>query len=594
MLIQSSSQHRLDPWVYGVLAVSVVVAGLFILVPISALVGSVFQAGESEYWSYFPTQELPRLLVQTLSLGGWVWLLTLIMGFSTAFVTTFMPGRGRAVMVLAALLPLTIPSYVMGFIWFDLLTKLRGITTAPWLAGLVDALHGLGGLVWSMSLSLFPYVFIVARLVMQRFDMQLIEAARSLGRGHGYIMRRIVLPPLMPALLAATFLVMAEVFSDIGTVSVFTYETLTTAVYKAWYGFFSPHDALKIAVILVSLGGGILFLIGWCGRNARRIQTHSPGRDQGGVPSGMSSLAGLFAAHRQPLLAGKPTYRYLSTGWVVLVLLCSSVIPLAALIYLASQATLSSVMLASLQSIFGQTMAVAAVVAVAVSLISLAHLFYLRSLQLQRAGDTSSGGWRQRYFARWRLRLTGMITVLIHLPIMGHAMPGAVMAVSLYVPLYYISELTGWPIITMISSLVIGLMLHFYGVAHQTMAASYQSLPQAVDESALSLNRSRSTLLTRVHLPLLMGPLLMSGVLVFMDVIKEQPLTLMLRPLGWNTLAVKVYEWTSEGEWEKAALPALGIVVLSGACVLILAAVPKMIRFSGFIMALPLRFALKG
>lgn len=592
MLIQSSSQHRLDPWFYRVLAVSVVVAGLFTLVPMGALVGSVFQPGESEYWSYFPTQELPRLLGQTLALSGGVWLLTLIMGFSTALVTTFMSSRGRTVMVILALLPLTIPSYVMGFIWFDLLTKL--LTTAPWLKGLVDSLHGFGGLVWSMSLSLFPYVFIVARLVMQRFDMQLIEAARSLGRSHGYILRRIVLPPLIPALLAATFLVLADVLSDIGTVNVFTYETLTTAVYKAWYGFFSPHDALKIAVILVSLGGGVLLLVRWLGRDYRRIQTCSAQGDQGGVPWGISDFAGLFAAPHQPLFTWKSRSRYVSTGLVVMVLLCSSVVPLAALVYLASQATLSSTMIASLQSILGQTMGVATLVAVAVSVLSLAHLFYLRSLQMQRTADVRGGGLLRRCLVRLRHRCTALITLLIHLPIMGHAMPGAVMAVSLYVPLYYVSEWTGWPIITMMIALVIGLMLHFYGVAHQTMAAPYQTLPRAVDESALSLNRSRGSLLARVHLPLLMGPLLMSGVLVFMDVVKELPLTLMLRPLGWNTLAVKVYEWTSEGEWEKAAWPALGIVMLSGSCVLILAAVPKLVRFSGCILAPPLRFVLKS
>ena len=586
MLVHPVQHHGIDKWIQRALIAAVSITVLLILIPLSSIALSVLRAGESEYWSYFPTDEAPRLLGHTFYLSFWVWLVTIIMGFSVAFLTTFVQFTGRSLVVLLALIPFTIPSYVMGFVWLDLTAKLQGMGIN---FGGLNAMNGLFGLVWSMSLSLFPYVFIAARIVMRRFDPQLLDAARNLGHNKLHMVRKIIFPLAIPALLAATFVVISEVSADIGTVSIFAYDTLTTAIFKAWYGFFSPHDALKIASILVSICFGLFLLIELINQDRRRLHTNvttMPACSPASAASNTLSL--LMGSHHQPFLTPKPRYQHLLGGILMGVMACGSLIPLGGLVNLATTATMNQGTINTLQTILVQTCWLGGGVAAVVILLALIHLFALRILQSGHALAQ-----HHNLFTRMKPPLSRLSIPLIHLPILGHTIPGAVMAVSLYLPFYYIGELIGVPITTMICTLFIALSLHFYGVAHQTLTTPFRALPNQLDESALSLNSTHSGLFTQIHLPLLTTPMLMSGLLVFMDVIKELPLTLMLRPLGWSTLAVKVYEWTAEGEWEKAAVPALGIVVMCAGCALILGILPKLTSLKNLLVSTLFPTALK-
>ena len=524
-----------DKLFYGCLILMVIIVMLVTFIPLAGMGAGILATGGSEYWHSFLDSELWPLLSQTFWLMFWVLITTTLIGFGVAFVTTFVEFPGRSVAIFLALVPFTIPSYVMSFVWLDLLRKLEqnlGISLEP--------LTGFFGLVWSMSLSLFPYVFVAARLGMQRFDRELLEAAGSLGHSTPAISRKILLPLLMPALLTSSFLVISEVLSDFGSVSVFAYDTLTTAIFKAWFGFFAPHDALKIAGVLLSASLTFFILSHLLQKDASRWQS---------TPS------------RSPvtLIQLRSPYQWVGSLGLLLILSMGSVVPTGSLVALAAQSSVSLSTTRSLIHIIWQSTFIAGLTAITVSVFAVAILFLQRLITT--AKETRSP---------LTQKAMTFLTVLTRLPVLGHAIPGAVLAISLYVPMIYLGSWISVPLTALLISLIAALSLHFFGVSTQTLSSPFRGLPTELDESAFNLKSSQARLLTHIHMPLLTRPIIMGALLVFMDVIKELPLTLMLRPLGWNTLSVKVYEWTAEGEWQKAALPSLGIMIICSMAAIIL------------------------
>lgn len=534
--------HLTDKLFYGCLILMVMIVMLVTFVPLAGMGSGILAAPGSDYWNTFVTSELWPLLSQTFQLMFWVLITTTLMGFGVAFVTTYVEFPGRPVAIFLALVPFTIPPYVMSFIWLDLFRKLEQHV------GIFEPMTGFLGLVWSMSLSLFPYVFVAARLGMQRLDKELLEAAGSLGHSTPTISRKILLPLLMPALLTSSFLVISEVLSDFGSVSIFAYDTLTTGIFKAWFGFFAPHDALKIAGVLLSVSLTFFILSHLLQKDALRWQS---------IPS----------KSPMTLIHLRSPYQWVTSLGLLLILSMGSVVPTGSLVALATQSSLSPSTTHSLIHIIWQSTFIAGLTAITVSVFAVATLFLQRLITTAKETSTPL-----------TKKAMAFLTVLTRLPVLGHAIPGAVLAISLYVPLIYLGSTISVPLTAMLISLIMALSLHFFGVSAQTLSSPFQGLPREIDESALNLKSTQARLLTRIHLPLLARPMIMGALLVFMDVIKELPLTLMLRPLGWNTLSVKVYEWTAEGEWQKAALPSLGIMIICSVSAIILLSRQKIHR----------------
>lgn len=537
-----------NPWFDRLFMTIMITTGvglvMLIGIPLVTLMAAWITPGESEYWTYFPSQELPRLIHHTLILTGSVWITTMIMGVTLAWITTFIDFHGRSFAVVLAFIPFCIPPYVMGFVWLDLWAKLAhfGFISSQ----TYQLLSGMPGLVWSMSLSLSPYVFMSVRLVMQRLDDQLLEAAKSLNQNPLYTMRKVVIPLVIPALLASTFLVASEVISDIGTVNVYAYDTLSTAILKVWFGFFSPHDALKVAAITMILSTGLFVITATLIKNPRRWHTDLSSQP----PPFLFTSSAKFSSGSSEQL--NPTVKYLVSFGVIGFLALGSLVPITSLITMAAQ---TSLRIHQLTSVLSQTVILAGGVAVVLAMLSVTNLFISRFLKHRQHSLSSDP------------QLVQLATGLIQTPVLGYAIPGAVLAISLYVPLMALPLFTG--ITSSIVILLIALAMHFYGVSHQTLAPPFRSLSPTMDESAANLKSTASTILTRIHLPLLKGPILMAICLVFMDITKELPLTLMLRPLDWNTLSVKIYESSTEGLWSQAAWPALTLVLICLGCTLI-------------------------
>lgn len=501
-----------------------------VLVPVVVTFSSFAQV-ERDILSHLIEFALPELVVNTLWLVLGVALGVSVLGVPLAWLVAMCEFPGRRVFDWALLLPLALPAYVTAFVAIGLLdftgplqTWLReswGITGLP-------EIRSRGGVILVMSLALYPYVYLIAKNAFATQGAIALEAAQSLGLSRTQGFFRVALPMARPWIAAGLMLALMETLADFGTMAIFNYDTFTTAIYKAWYSLFSLAAAAQLASILILF---VLVAVVFEQRSRTQMRYGAVGRS---------------AAQRRikltPALAGMA---FLYAGTVLAV---AFLVPVAQLIRWTRDVVSDdldarywafawhSVLLASIGALMVMTVA----------------------LLLAYAG---------------RLRPGTAMTWAQRLATLGYAFPGAVLAVGLFIP---VAALDNWLINTgqtwfgfegteiLKGSLLIMLLAYlvrFLAVGFGPIDSGLHRITRNVDEAARNLGVGAAGLLTRVHLPMLRASLLTAAALAFVDIMKEMPITLMTRPFGWDTLAVRVFEMTSEGEWERAALPSLAIVI---------------------------------
>lgn len=495
---------------------------------------------------------LPRVSLNTLWLAVSVAGGAGVLGTGLAWLVSRYRFPGRDVFSWALLLPMALPAYVLGFVmigWLDfagpLQTALRTLL-GPDLR--LPPVRSIGGAAWVLSLSLYPYVYMLCRNAFDSQGQRAMEAARSLGLSQRQAFWRVALPMGRPWLAAGLLLVVMETLADFGTVSAFNVDTYTTAIYKSWFGLFSLGTAAQLASLLLLIGFGIAVTEH---RLRDRAGYWSSGRDRADEPG--ETLTGTRAA-----LATAACLAVLATGFAlpVLQLLAWTVGGGAGAAEsgmadsgMAGAATalsdLTTLRLAGRTLLLGLA-AAAAVVAAA--------------LLLAYARRESPG------------RVTGLATRLATL---GYAIPGAVLAVGVFVAINLadraLPALAGvdWRVGGTLLALLFAYLARFLAVGFGPVEAGMTRIGRSLDDAARMLGAGSRRRLLRIHLPLLVPSLLSAAALVLVDVMKEMPITLMTRPFGWDTLAVRIFELTSEGQWEAAALPSL-VLVATGLCPLIL------------------------
>jgi len=351
-----------------------------------------------------------------------------------------------------------------------------------------------------------------------------LEVGQSLGLSPWQSLWRVVLPLARPWLAAGCLLAVMETLADFGAVYILGVDTFTTAIYKAWFSLFSLPAASQLASLLILLALLLMAVEQWQ-RGARRY-----------TPAGQS------AAPRA--LSG--WHKIAATGFCTAVLLSAFVIPLLQLLWWVVQRGWAdfdaryagfvwhSLYLASLAALL--------VVALALVLAYARHHLADRSTQLA-----------------------------VQMASVGYAIPGAVLAVGMFIPVAWLDnqliELLGLPTNALLKGSVIVLLLalacRFLSVGLSPITSGFQRITHSQVLAARSLGVRGWALLRRLYLPLLRGGLTTSVLMVLIDVLKEMPITLMMRPFGWDTLAIRIFEMTSEGEWQRAALPAV-MLVLAG------------------------------
>jgi len=525
-------------------AAAVVVALLAVpaLLPLlSAAAAWAVPAGE--VWQHQLQHVLPRVAGNTVLLLGLVAVATAALGTGLAWLVAGHEFPGRGFYSWALLLPLAVPGYVLAVVFAGALDF-----AGPLQSWLREAVHpglrlppirSLGGAAIVLSLCLYPYVYMLARVAFEAAGARTLEAAQTLGLDRRAAFRRALLPLARPAVAAGVGLVCMETLADFGVVAALNVDTFTTSIYRAWFGMFSIAAALQMAAVL-----GLLALAGvWIERRLRGGRGFAGQRPSAALPR--QRLTGARAAA--------------ATTAAATVLAIAFVLPMTQLLAWAAKHAATDLD-ARYWAFAGRSVALAASGALVVVTAALAHGYALR---LERRG--------------WLLALGRFATV-------GYAIPGTVLAVGLFAP---VAALNGWlqgrldlafgttaPQLFLQGTLLtmfVAYLARFLAVGTGPVESGLERIHRNLDEAAMLLGARGPARLRRLHLPLLRGSLLAAAVLVFVDLMKELPITLMTRPFGFETLAVRVFEMAAEGEWERAALPSVLIVAAGVLPVVLLA-----------------------
>mgnify|MGYP003715808293 CR=1 FL=1 len=510
-------------WLPAVLLSAVFAICIMPLIPLLASWGQV----EGELWSHLWQTELPELFSNTLILIALVGSASFILGVSLAWLVVMYDFPGRSILQWGLMLPLAIPPYILAFVLLGF-TDFGGplqqflFSIGLGIEWLPDMRNPLGvGLVF--TLSLYPYVYLLMRSALQRKGRSSYESARTLGYSKAAAFWRLVIPLTRPAWVAGLALVLMETLADFGAVSIFNYNTFTTAVYKSWYGFYSHGTAAQLACLLLLFVSMAVIAEKW-GRGKGRYEQSGAALKQY-----RQRLTGLWG-----VLAQVGAWSVFALGFIL---------PVTQLLYWVVSSfdqhtegtidlLLNTVLLAILAATI--TLLVASIMVWA-----------------QRQKQTKSRSFMTEFSQ------------------LGYAMPGTVLAVGIMMALNGIDswiadimdDQSQW-LATGLFALLLAYVIRFLRIGYGPLASSMGQIKPSVVETAGILGAGKRERLFRVYIPLLRPGVFTALLLVFVEVMKEMPATLILRTYGWDTLAVRIYELSAEGQWELTSLPAIMLVAV--------------------------------
>jgi len=504
-----------------------------VLLPLSVIVLS-WSSDQSEIWAHLIETQLGRLLGNTLKLLVGVGIWTMILGVSLAWLVAMCEFPGRRLLDWALMLPLAIPTYVVAFVALGLMSYSGPLHTTArlWFGDDIwfPEIRSSVGVMLVMTTVLYPYVYMLARSAFLAQGRNLMDASRLLGSGPWRSFWRVALPMARPAIAAGTALALMETLADFGAVAVFNYDTFTTAIYKSWFGFFNLAAAAQLASLLLLFVGLALYAEQNARGNGRLHEQTKRKKGDRYQLSGMKAWA--------------------ACGYCLAVVILAFMVPIGQLILWVWETSAQDINDVYWRLI-GHTFSLGAIAAaIAVTLAILV-------------------AYQQRLQQRPQLGPAERIATL------GYALPGSVLAVGIMLAFAQIDasiinpirEFIGLPasqvLVGSLLALVSAYVIRFFSVAFGPIQSGFERIKPSYQEAAQTLGSNQWQVLKRVYTPLLAPGIFTALLLVFVDTMKEMPATLLLRPFGWDTLAVRIYEMTSEGEWERAALPALTLVIIS-------------------------------
>ena len=527
------------------LSVFLCLLALVLLLPILAVLASVLQwNGESaQILREMSSTVLPDYALTSLLLCVSVAVGVAVVGMATAAAVTLFDFAGRKTFEWALLLPLAMPAYVVAYAYTDFLQFSGPLQTAIRATLGVEGrvfpeVRSLGGAAWVFTFCLYPYVYLLARTALADRATHLMDAARLLGAPMRRRVREIALPLARPAVAAGVALALMETLADFGVSSYFGIQTFTAGIYKAWLVLDNRIAAAQLATLLLLVVMLLLKLEHKAQKKMRFAVT------KGGNAGGHAGSAPVKSGARVSHLSGKRLV--LAWGVCGLPVLMGFVLPLLFMLrpFLASlksddaplpwaqfgQWAVNSVMLGG----------ISAAMAVALALV-LAFAVRTRSDALTRGVAQLAG--------------------------VGYAIPGAVIVVGLLIPVGWVQLKlpqagVGYWVTATVLGVIWAYVVRFTGVALQSVQSGYAKIPTSFDDSARMLGVSGVRLLKRVHLPLLTRSTAAAALLVFVDVMKELPATLVLRPFNSDTLAVVAYQLARDERLGEAALPSLALVLV--------------------------------
>ena len=517
------------------LALSAPLITLIIVSPLIAIAGSIFAGESAAVLKHLYDTLLGTYIVNSLLLMLGVGFLTLVIGVPTAWLTSVCEFPGRRMFVWALLLPLAFPAYIIAYTYTGLLdyygpvfSLVRQIVGEENFADLYFSIRSLPGAIVLLSLVLYPYVYLLTRASFLEQSLGFIEASRTLGYSMRETFFRVAIPLARPAIVAGVSLALMETLADYGTVQFFGVSTFTTGILRTFNSFGDATAAAQLSTMLLGFVGLLIFFE-WFSR--RKIQYHATKGKS--IHQTKIQLRG-----KNAVLASFICFVPFFLGFL-----------LPALILLKwtlfdAEYDLSKFFVLAWHSIY--LAALAALIAVTLSI----FLGYAKRNVPTRA-------------VRSCVAVSGL----------GYAIPGAIIAVGIITPLVWLDHRLidffsssfeidiGLILSGSIFALLFAYTVRFLAISLNAVQTGLQRIKPSMDYSARVLGCRPAEVLRRVHLPVMRASLLTAFLIVFVDVLKELPATLVLRPFNFNTLAVRAYELASDERLIDAALPSLTIVL---------------------------------
>jgi iron(III) transport system permease protein len=505
-------------------ALAVAVVAL-VLLPLAYLVLRATTGG-ADAWRVLTRRGTAELVVDTGVLVAAVVVAAVAIGVPLAWlvVRTDLPLRG--VWATAAALPLVIPSYVAALALlgaFGPRGMLQRLLEGPFGVARLPEIYGFPGAFLALTLSTYPYVFLLVAAALRTLDPALEEAARGLGRSSFDTFVRVTVPAIRPAIAAGALLVALYALADFGAVSLMQYDALTRAIYLQYRALFDRDPAAVLALVLV-VGTALILVLEERWRRGARYFRSSPG------PS------------RRPTRVPLGRWRWPALAFCSAVVSLFLVVPTAVLAYWAARGAWHA---ADWRAAWNSVL-VSAVAALAATLAVLPVALLPR-----------------RRPAPWTRALERLAFV-------PNALPGIVVALALV----FFGARYGGPLYQTLGVLVFAYVVRFVPQALAGAGSALDAVSPRLEEAARGLGRGPVSAFAAVSLPLARAGLAAGAALVFLSTMKELPATLLLRPIGFETLATEVWKHTQVAAYSEAAPPALLLIALSAPLVWALAARP--------------------
>lgn len=510
--------------------------GLVLFAPLFFLINESLQ-GDSEVFSHLWDTVLWDYITNTIVLIFGVCLLSCVIALPLGWLSAYCAFPGKKQFEWALMLPLAMPTYLIAYVYTDLLDYAGPVQIAlrEWFGWHSPAdywffdIRTLPGAIVMIALVLYPYLFLIFKTALREQSFKLVQASQLMGLSPWQSFFKVSIVLSRGSIVAALALISMETMADYATVSYFAVSTLTTAVYDTWFGYYSLTAAAKISGVMLLL----LFLVLMAERFSRRNQAVF--ERQSGVNS-------------ESLYKLKGKKAWLATSFCSVILLIAFIIPMLVLLNYA-MTYFDKAWNTAFFSYAWQSLKVAIVVSVVSIVLATLVVFYQRVA-------------KQNY-ALIPGRLAGS----------GYALPGTVLAIAVLLPLTLLEN----SINTALESynLTIGLLLtgsiftiiaayivRFYAIAHGAIESSFVRISPSLDMASQSMGKSQGQTLRLVHLPLLRRGLLTAALLVFIECMKELPAALLLRPFDFESLATHVFQYVSDEQLELASISALFIVLV--------------------------------
>lgn len=515
---------------------------LFIATPVLTILFNLFK-GPGEIWGHLASTVLWDYVINSFLLIFGVGGLSLVLGISSAWLVSTCQFPGRKLFEWALILPLSIPTYIMAYTYAGILDfagpvqSLLRNSFGLILPGHYLDIMNVKGVIFIMSFVLYPYVYVIARSSFINQSRTILESSRVLGSSPWRTFFKVALPVTRPALVGGVSLVLMEVLNDYGAVKYYGVSTFTTGIFRAWFSFNDANAAIYLSALLMLFVFALIVI--------ERLQRGGARFDQGGATN--------RPLRRYNLTKGKAALAFLTC---MVPLFFGFIVPVMQLLSWAFK-TAPKVVDFEFLAMVSNSFLLALTAAISAVIMATILIYAVK------------------------LNQNMLIRSLSKLAILGYSIPGAVIAVGVLIPLLALDKnlssllynTLGINIGLLFSGtlfiLAFAYVVRFMAVAYNPIDAGFKKICQNLDEVSRSLGISPFKTLTRVNIPLIKGAMLSGALLVFVDVLKELPLTLILRPFNFNTLATKAFELAGDELVPESSSAAL-IIIATGIIPIIL------------------------